>query len=154
MVTHYLVRHAKAGSRSDWDGADDLRPLLKSGRKQAEALLELLADVGIQHIVSSPYVRCRQSVEPLAERLRLPVELNDALTEGAPLSDTLRLIEKYADAPAAFCSHGDVIPNVLEYAVDHGVDLGDNPRCEKGSMWKLDLEGTDIVAVRYVPPPE
>lgn len=154
MVTHYFVRHAKAGGRSGWDDADDLRPLVKSGRKQAEALVGLLGDAGIQHVVSSQHVRCRQSVEPLAQQLRLPVELHDALAEGAPVSDTLRLVEKYADVAAVFCTHGDVIPNVLEYALGHGVDLGSNPRCEKGSVWELDVEGTDIVAARYVPPPE
>jgi broad specificity phosphatase PhoE len=153
MVTHYFVRHAKAGSRSDWDDADDLRPLVKSGRKQAEALLELLADVGIQHIVSSPYVRCRQSVEPLAEWLRLPVELNHALTEGAPLSETLRLIEKYADVPAVFCSHADVIATMLEHVLELGVDLGPDPRCEKGSTWALDDDAGEVRAARYLPPP-
>ena len=36
--TILLVRHGKAGSRSQWDGDDDERPLSSSGREQAEHL--------------------------------------------------------------------------------------------------------------------
>ena len=35
--TILLVRHGKAGSRSQWDGDDDERPLSSSGREQADA---------------------------------------------------------------------------------------------------------------------
>jgi 8-oxo-dGTP diphosphatase len=154
MVTHYLVRHAKAGSRSDWDAADDLRPLTKAGRRQAEVIVDLLAPFEVHHIVSSPYVRCRQTVEPLAERLRLPVELSDSLGEGAPLDDALRLLDKYVDGSAVLCSHGDVIPAVLEHVLERGIDLGSDPRCEKGSAWALDFEGGEIRAARYLAPTE
>ena len=40
--TILLVRHGKAGSRSQWDGDDDERPLSSSGREQAEHLAALL----------------------------------------------------------------------------------------------------------------
>jgi 8-oxo-dGTP diphosphatase len=73
-VAIYLVRHAKAGNRRDWHGEDDLRPVSPSGQRQADAIADTIADVGVERIVSSPYVRCRQTVDPLAQRLRLPVE--------------------------------------------------------------------------------
>lgn len=149
----YLLRHAKAGSRSGWDGPDDLRPLSKNGRQQAEALVDVLAGADISRIVSSPYVRCRQSVEPLGERLRLPVDLSDALAEGAPFPEVLRLVEKVSDETAVLCTHGDVIGELLDHAVRHGVRL-DNDRIEKGSMWKLDLVDGAVVTASYLPPPE
>ena len=114
-MTVYLVRHGKAGSRSSWKASDDLRPLTKAGRRQAEAIADLLSGDGIQRILSSPYVRCRQSVEPLAERLRLPVDLSDALEEGAPLSEVLALLDKVGDDDAVLCTHGDVVGALLEH---------------------------------------
>lgn len=152
-MTIHFVRHAKAGSRNRWDGPDDQRPLTDNGRLQAQGLLEALRDEDIEHIVSSPYVRCRQSVEPLAEVLRLPVELSDALGEGATLTEALRLIEKYGDSDVVLCSHGDVIPAFLEHLLDLGIDLGDDVRCEKGSTWRVSVSDGVFTAATYVPPP-
>lgn len=149
----YLVRHAKAGSRRDFTGDDDLRPLSKPGRRQADAVVDALATFGIVQIVSSPFLRCRQSVEPLAARLRLPVDLSDALAEGAGLTGALRLVEKVADRPTVVCSHGDVIGNLLSHFARQGVHLDEN-RIEKCSIWALDTEHGAVIAARYLPPPE
>jgi 8-oxo-dGTP diphosphatase len=152
-LTVYVVRHAKAGSRSAWDGPDDLRPLTKAGRKQAEALLEQLGGAGITRIVSSPYVRCRQTVEPLAQLLRLPVELADALAEGSLLSDLLRLIDKVSDEQSVLCTHGDMIGALLDHLRERDVPvLGD--ASEKGSTWALEARSGTIVAARYLEPPD
>ncbi len=153
-MTIYLVRHGKAGDRTRWDGPDDLRPLSKGGRKQAEAFVEQLADAPVDRIVTSPSVRCRQSVEPLAEQRRLPVDLADELVEGAPLPDALRLLEKVAHEHAVLCTHGDVAGEVLSHLERRGVDLGDVVKLEKGSTWVLDVEDGEVVAARYLPPPK
>ena len=34
----FLVRHAKAGNRSEWQGDDHIRPLTPKGWRQAEAI--------------------------------------------------------------------------------------------------------------------
>lgn len=153
MTKLYLVRHAKAGDRSAWRGPDDLRPLTKAGRRQADSLVELLAAAQIERVVSSPYVRCRQTVEPLAESRRLPVDLADALAEGAPLADALALLEKVSLAPTALCSHGDVIGDVIDHLVSERVPVGDDWRLEKGSAWELVVKRGEIVAARYLAPP-
>ncbi len=129
-MTLYVVRHAKAGSRSAWPASDDLRPLTKPGRRQAEGVADALAGVGITRILSSPYVRCRQTVEPLGERTRLPVDLSDALSEGAAGVDTLALLDKLGDESAALCTHGDVIGELLRYCHHHGVATGDRAHGE------------------------
>ncbi|HZP31174.1 MAG TPA: phosphoglycerate mutase family protein [Acidimicrobiia bacterium] len=152
-MTVYVVRHAKAGSRSAWDGPDDLRPLTKVGRRQAEALVDLLGDCGITRIVSSPSVRCRQTVEPLAQRLRLPVDLSDALVEGATTTEVLRLIDKVGDEQAVLCTHGDVVGALLEELRNRpGVDVAGDA-FEKGSTWALDVESGSVTAARYLEPP-
>jgi 8-oxo-dGTP diphosphatase len=148
----YLVRHAKAGSRSAWAGPDDLRPLTKTGRRQADALGDLLADHGVTRVVSSPYVRCRQTVEPLGQRLRLPVDLADELAEGTPLHEARRLLEKFSDEPTVLCTHGDVIGELLDSIAREGLIRRD-VRFEKGSTWVLDFQGDEITDARYLPPP-
>ena len=151
-MTIYLVRHAKAGSRRAWTAEDDLRPLPPAGRRQAERIADALIDVGAKRIVSSPYVRCRQTLDPLAQRLRLPLELSDALAEGALLTDTLRLLEKMAAETSVLCTHGDVVENVIHHLASNGVEIDDD-RLEKGATWVLDTRDGEIVSARYVPAP-
>ena len=151
-MTLYVVRHGKAGSRSAWTEPDDLRPLTKPGRRQAEAIADMLADDGIERILSSPYVRCRQSVEPFAERLRLPVDLSDALGEGALRAEVLALLDKIGDDAAVLCTHGDVVGEILEHCERHRVKV-DTRLLAKGSVWVLETEAGAIVDARYVPPP-
>ena len=62
----YLVRHAKAGHRERWTDDDEVRPLTKKGWRQAKALVELFDTQPFARLVSSRYVRCVQTLEPLA----------------------------------------------------------------------------------------
>jgi 8-oxo-dGTP diphosphatase len=157
-VTLYLVRHARAGDRSKWKKPDHLRPLSKTGRRQALGLVDVvLGDAArrkahITDILSSPYVRCVQTVEPLAERLGLTVERVDALREGARLKDALPLVEKYADTNAVMCMHGDVLPEILEQYAGRGLLLP-HDRVEKGSTWALDFADGTATTIRYFAPP-
>ncbi|MBC8091532.1 MAG: NUDIX hydrolase, partial [Pseudonocardia sp.] len=60
-----LVRHAKAGSRSQWDGDDDARPLSSTGHEQARHLATFLPLFGPECVASAPPKRCRDTVGPL-----------------------------------------------------------------------------------------
>lgn len=152
-VKLYLVRHGKAGSRTTWQESDDRRPLSKPGRRQAEALADAIGDKKIARVVSSPFVRCRQTVELLAERARVPVDLSDALAEGAPVNDALRLIDKCSHESTVLCSHGDVLGLLLQHYQQAGVRLDDD-RLEKGSVWVLALDDDGSVnAATYLAPP-
>jgi phosphohistidine phosphatase SixA len=110
--------------------------------------------------MSSPYVRCRETVARLAERLGLAVEDADALAEGAPLSDVLSLVEKVTDQPTVLCTHGDVVGDLLHHLASQHVrlDAGDDAapselRFPKGSTWVLEAEDGEIVLGRYLPDP-
>jgi 8-oxo-dGTP diphosphatase len=151
-VTVYLVRHARAGSRSRWKGDDKLRPLSKAGRSQADGIAKRLSHEPIDLIMSSPYVRCLGTVEPLAAKLGLEIETTDALAEGARLAQALRLFEKVQDREAVLCTHGDVMQELLDHFGRHGVKLRDH-RMEKGSIWVFDVEDDQVRRARYVPPP-
>jgi phosphohistidine phosphatase SixA len=111
-VIVYLIRHASAGKRSKWSRDDRLRPLDKRGRRQAEALVAQLAGRELDRILSSPYLRCVETVEPLAGALGLEVETHDALAEGAGVDAALALLRASGDAVAA-CVHGDLLAELL-----------------------------------------
>ena len=148
----YLVRHARAGSRGRWKGDDTLRPLSKVGRSQADGIAKRLSREPLDVIVSSPYVRCVDTVAPLADELGVEIETTDALAEGARVSQALRLFEKVQDRQAVLCTHGDVMQDLLDHFGRHGVKLRDH-RMEKGSVWVFDLEGNEVQRARYMPPP-
>ena len=91
-MTIYLVRHAKAGRRGEFADPDWLRPLTQAGQQQARGLLIQMHTAKFQHIVSSPYVRCMETVVPLASNHGLAIEPHDALAEESPLDVTMQLV--------------------------------------------------------------
>ena len=104
----YLVRHASAGKRSEWEGDDRLRPLDPRGFEQVERIVEELRQASFERIQSSPYVRCVQTVEPLADVRGLTVEVEDALAEGAGADAALALFRRVG-ADLVACVHGDLL---------------------------------------------
>lgn len=150
----FLVRHAEAESRETWQERDELRPLIALGRRQADALAAGLADLDIAALVSSPYVRCVETLVPLADALALSVQEHEALAEGASLEAALRLVRTVAAlGPVALSTHGDVQQLVVESLAEAGVPLGGRLDIEKGSTWILDVQRGEVTAGRYVPPP-
>jgi 8-oxo-dGTP pyrophosphatase MutT (NUDIX family)/phosphohistidine phosphatase SixA len=144
-----LVRHAKAGDRDRWSEDDRLRPLSRKGRLQAEALVGMLADAPVDRVLSSPAVRCVQTVRPLALERSVPIEEHDALAEGASVRDALALVRGIGGAVVA-CSHGDVIPALVMALSDRGIEIQDPPAWKKGSVWMLEREAGLFTAVRYL----
>lgn len=108
----FLVRHATAGKRSKWEGDDRLRPLDERGRRQAEKLAEQLRDARFERILSSPYVRCVQTVEQLAKARGLRVETDEALAEGRGAEAALALFRRTGSDLVA-CVHGDLVEELL-----------------------------------------
>ena len=118
-----LVRHAKATPRGKWPHDDRIRPLDAVGRAQADTIADVLGAYGVSRVVSSSSTRCVSTVEPYAVRHGLRLRTRDALSEegfaqspAGALSQVERLLQK--GEPAALCSHGPVIPCLIE--VLHG----------------------------------
>jgi 8-oxo-(d)GTP phosphatase len=147
MPTLVLVRHGHAGSRSDWDGPDDLRPLNSKGRRQAQRLAEVLPLFAPKEVFSARRTRCEESVAPLAERLGLPVqplaELGEeefAADPQAGLAALERLLTPRDDpGVTVVCSQGGAIPSaLLSLGVRwEGVAGRLYPPSAKGSVWVL-----------------
>ncbi|MCD9625116.1 SixA phosphatase family protein [Rhabdothermincola salaria] len=152
----YLVRHGHAGSRSAWEGDDRRRPLSDKGRRQAAWLAEQLGDEKVRRIVSSPFLRCTETVEPLAAHLGCDVVADDRLAEGAHTQAAAELLVSLSPKTVVACSHGDLIPKVLRYLVAGGMELDGALLDAKGSMWVLDGDDADgrPTRSRYVPPPK
>jgi broad specificity phosphatase PhoE len=145
-----LIRHAHAGNRSSWRGEDAERPLSERGHLQAQGLIALLADRTITSVASSPALRCDQTVEPLAASLGLTVTLDKRLAEGSPLRPALGLVLAADDA--VLCAHGDLIPDIMSRLVSQGMKATRPERCQKGSVWEIEIDHARAIRARYLPP--
>ena len=139
-----FVRHAEAGERDRWEGPDERRPLSPEGETQAGGLVRLLDQFRIARVLSSPYLRCTQTVAPVAMSRRLDVEATDDLAEGAGRAG-LVLVRSVLEASGdiLLCTHGDVMEEVLD-----GLGVRRSEETEKGATWVLEPG-----SARYLPPP-
>ncbi|BCL16172.1 NUDIX hydrolase [Micromonospora sagamiensis] len=137
-----LLRHAQAGARGTWSGPDTARPLDATGRVQARTLAPLVAAIRPVRLVSASPRRCVQTLDPLAELLDLPIEVNRDLDEPEPgqqlveraLAAAARLTALAAAGdPVAVCSQGKVIPPALERLTGRTDDF----TTVKGGGWLL-----------------
>ena len=152
----HLVRHALAGSRPAWTGEDFQRPLDYAGRAQAQAIAVELRSRPVTRILSSPALRCTETVAPLARALETEVETAAELAEGASTARTLELLAALASesGDSVLCSHGDVIPGVIWTLSAAGLDIPDRHRCKKASIWELAVTrhstgGSSVSGARY-----
>jgi phosphohistidine phosphatase SixA len=139
-VPIYLVRHGDAGSRARWAGDDNLRPLSGKGRRQAAWLSEQLAERPVCRLFSSPSRRCIETLEPLAARRGLTVEVVHLLDENGGAKEALKFLLTHAAENPVACSHGDVIPKVLRRLHAAGMRATDGNTAAKGSMWEIDID--------------
>lgn len=132
MKKIYVIRHCKA------EGQPAESPLTKEGFSQAEALSTFFDNVKIERIISSPYKRAIQTVEPLSKRLNVEVEINDYLKErllsNEPLSNWLEKLRKTFDNPNLKFAGGES----SKEAVNRIVGVVE-------SAFKSDIENTIIV---------
>jgi 8-oxo-dGTP diphosphatase len=104
-------------------------------------------------LISSPFVRCRQTLEPLAKQLGVHVKKDDSLSEAKPFEPMLRLLESTPDG-SVLCSHGDMIPDMIAGLQRRGCVITTAPHWKKGSVWVLERagDGTFVTAESWPPP--
>ena len=153
MAKLYLVRHAKAGERRLWDGDDIDRPLSPKGWKQSEMLAARLEALGVSALYSSPYVRCVQTLQPLADRLGREVEIDQRLSEDEPFEPMLEMLSEVPDG-AVMSSHGDIIPAAIAALERRGMEIRTPPDWRKASVWVLrrNKHGKIVHAIVWPPP--
>lgn len=153
-MTLYVVRHAHAGQRSAWTGDDRLRPLSERGETQSRAIATSLAPHPPRRVLSSPARRCVQTMVPLADKLGIEVLEDDRLYEGASPHEVRTLLDEIADDDVVVCSHGDVIPILLDLLVDDGLTPERNLVWQKASIWIAERADGTWGQGRYLPPPD
>jgi 8-oxo-dGTP pyrophosphatase MutT (NUDIX family)/phosphohistidine phosphatase SixA len=156
--TLLVVRHASAGSRSDWNGDDRVRPLDDTGRDQSHELVRPISRFDVEELISADYLRCVQTLEPLSESIGLPIREEPLLSEtGFEGDDAVRLLRRTVQKvrAAALCSQRDVIPQlVARIARDDGVELPETFEAKKASVWALSFDGERLCGLHYFAPPK
>ena len=146
-----VVRHGDAGSKGRWEGPDLLRPLSPLGRRQDEGLVVRLEDYPVERILSSPTVRCRQTVEPLAQDRLLPIEPMAALGVGAASAQLRSVLWEPQLHNAVLCTYGETIGQLFTQLALDGLEVEEPLDWPKGSAWLLWHTNHDVHA-RYLPP--
>lgn len=150
-----VVRHAHAGSKEEWEGDDRLRPLSPRGQHEALAVSAALAGFAPRRIVSSPFLRCLQTLQPLARRLGVTVEESELLVPDAGRRAVafVATMARDANGPLVLCTHGETI-ETLQKRFGRSKKLGFAPGSphEKGSIWVLRAKSGRFVGAEYLPP--
>jgi len=149
----YFVLHAKAGERRVWTGDDIDRPLSKAGWDQSHLLAKRLAKHEPSVLLSSPYVRCVQTLEPLADLVGLDVAIEPRICEYEPFEPVLELLAEVPDH-AVLCSHGDIIPATIAALERRGMEITSSADWRKASVWviKRSKRGNLSKAKAWPPP--
>lgn len=147
-----LVRHAHAGDKHQWPGRDEDRPLSVPGHREAHGLLACLRDCPITRILTSPALRCVQTVEPLSLRRAVPIEVVDALRVDSPVERLLELVTDPGLVNTVLCGHGEQIGGLVRQLADGGLLVDEPLRWAKGSTWILDTNQGRVVGARYLAP--
>ncbi|MDM5234322.1 histidine phosphatase family protein [Lysinibacillus pakistanensis] len=71
----YIVRHCEA------QGQPPESPLTEMGFTQAKYLSDFLSNIKIDRIISSPFLRAIQSVEPISKETNIRIEIDERLSE-------------------------------------------------------------------------
>jgi 8-oxo-(d)GTP phosphatase len=123
-----LVRHAKAMLRKHWSGDDQQRRLSGRGRRQAIELIPVLEAYGVSRLVSSPAVRCAETLAPYGEYRHIDTQTVSILTEEEGTRDpegvaaVVRSLAGELREPTALCGHRPVLP-----AMHDGLGLKSRP---------------------------
>jgi 8-oxo-dGTP pyrophosphatase MutT (NUDIX family)/phosphohistidine phosphatase SixA len=134
-----VVRHGSAGDRDEWDADDARRPLDERGRRQAEALVEQLAGFEVDRIVSSPFDRCVQTVEPLAGTRKLELEVSEDLAEGVGPERVRALLLNLTGEATVVCGHGPELVPLLG-------------KTKKGATVVVEAVGESLTEIGRLPP--
>lgn len=146
-----VLRHAKAKPRSTWAGAEGERTLAATGKRQALAVGRLLEAWHPERIISSPWIRCMQTVFPYSKASGISIKEKRSLTEAdnarAPrrARKTAESLFEKRDRAVVLCTHRPVLPTVLHVLGEHvGKRLRSHlpthdPYLKPGEMWVLQV---------------
>jgi 8-oxo-(d)GTP phosphatase len=150
-VPWILLRHASAGSRSSWGGADLARPLDARGAADADRLASLLSCFGPEQVVSSAAERCVATVRPLAALSGGSIEIEAAFTIGSRHGADVAAVRAAAlvedQRPVVICGHRENLPLLLAAACARlGATPPSGPPLRKAAFCVLHVDGETLAA--------
>ena len=172
-----LVPHMDAGKASEWQIDQNLHPLTKLGHRQSQAQADALVNEPggekIEALYSSPALRARETLEPLAESLGLEIVVVDGLGDnetwhvadgwdheynrganvspyaaGMAMAALWDIQLAYPDSRVVGCSHGHVIPALVSFLIA-AHSLEGVPESEgRGQWYRVRMDGADVVEIQ------
>lgn len=156
-----VVRHACAGDRKGWTGADADRPLDACGVARTRTIAALLSAYGVSRLGAAGVLRCTATLAPFARATGTELAVLPSTTAGTFEAAPDRAVEAVAalldggGASAAWCGQGEVIPELVAGVcslLGGRVDADDLADVRKGALLLLHLdEGSRPVAVERLP---
>ena len=153
--TLIILRHTKALERGDWDETDSQRTLNEYGFDQAQLLIKHLEPYAIEEIYTSDYLRCVQTVTPIAHSRGLTITHVPSLNEETFESDPTRSVAfanalKQDEKNILICSHNPVIPTMLRGILNTKLKNKDLIKLEPGDAWIVHRVKGEIVGLDYL----
>lgn len=94
-----------------------------------------------------------QTVEPLANRRKLPIEPRPDLEEGSGGESIVRLVQEFKGRNVVLCTHGDLVEELVEDLIQQGLVPRSRASTEKGSTWVLEENAGTISGGSYLAAP-
>ena len=162
MTTLVLLRHAKAISRSEWQGEDEDRPLSTLGQDQASRMAAQFVQLELKKIYTSDAVRCFDTVKAFCEALDLEMKITKHVSEYVYNKKPSRAVEfakeiMYADLleerNTLICSHNPVLPTMLKRFLKHSDVKPKVDHLKPGEAWVLEFNGKKCTSISHLPAP-
>ncbi|AGF72327.1 bifunctional NUDIX hydrolase/histidine phosphatase family protein [Corynebacterium halotolerans] len=152
------VRHGRAHQRRNWDGEDNLRPLDKKGRRQAEMLVPMLLPYRPTAVYSALPDRCQATAAPLADELNLDVEVDRLFGDDGwleSMTDAQARFREVIDAGgvSVVVGQGTVIPDMIAWLSAQGRLPLDEIEAKKASVWVLSFHDGELTGADYLVSP-
>jgi 8-oxo-dGTP pyrophosphatase MutT (NUDIX family)/phosphohistidine phosphatase SixA len=158
-VPYILLRHASAGSRSGWPGADLARPLDPHGAATADGLALLLRCFDAGRVISSAAERCVATVRPFAAMTGHTIDIEPLFTVGSRSGPDAAALQAAAlvtqQRPAVICAHRENLPLLAAAACARlGASPPVGPALRMGGFSVLHVAGGRLAgAERHDPAP-
>ncbi|MRI34204.1 histidine phosphatase [Endozoicomonas sp. OPT23] len=137
-----IVRHGDAGFAAE----DRLRTLTDYGRQQLELTAEKLKPYGFEQILTSSYVRARESGDILAQNLNLPISVLDGITPDDSATDAVFSFPEQGNL--IIVSHMPLVSSLVSVLCE-GTETG-GPFFNTGSatILEMDLPGPGLARLK------
>ncbi|WP_018637944.1 SixA phosphatase family protein [Parafrankia elaeagni] len=155
--TVVIVRHALALPKKTWTGEDAARPLTAHGIRQAAAFATVVTrGLAIRQVLTSPTLRCEQTVAPLAEARGLPLRRSAVLGVDGSTEALLDLLTSDEADGSVLCTHGERIGDLFRAWQARGWRgwPGADGRTRKGDAWLLRGQPALDATVEYLATPD